>query len=169
MKTTLHLLLFTAWIAFTIPTALAQDPAAPSKKEQLATELITMFKFKDNMEGVFKQMSSMMTKSLDAQTTSPEEREKRLKSMELVLQEARKAIDWKPIEVEMIKIYTEKFDEKDLEDIIAFFKTPAGAKWLEKQPEIQAETMQSMQKILPQIQAATIKALSAQKEKAKSE
>ena len=168
MKSTLPLLAFTAWIALSAPTAFAQDPA-PTKKDQLATELIAMFKFNENMEGVFKQMSSMMTKSLDSQTTTPEEREKRIKSMEIVLQEARKAIDWKTIEVEMAKIYTEKFDEKDLEEIIAFFKTPAGAKWLEKQPEIQAESMRAMQKILPQIQAATLKALSAQKEKEKSE
>ncbi len=34
--------------------------------------------------------------------------------MEIVLQEARKAIDWKAIETEMAQIYTEKFDEKDL-------------------------------------------------------
>jgi len=155
MKFTLPLIAFTAWIALSVPTALAQDPA-PSKKEQLATELIAMFKFNENMEGVFKQMSSMMTKSLDSQNTTPEEREKRVKSMEIVLQEARKAIDWKAIETEMAQIYTEKFDEKDLEDIIAFFKTPAGAKWLEKQPEIQAESMKAMQKILPQIQAATM-------------
>lgn len=168
MKMTFLLFAFAAWIAVTGPGALAQDPV-PSKKDQLAAELITLFKFNENMEGVFKQMSSLMTKSLDAQTTTPEEREKRIKSMELVLQEARKAIDWKVIEADMAKIYTEKFDEKDLEDIIAFFKTPAGAKWLEKQPEIQAESMQTMQKILPQIQAATMKALSAQKEKEKSE
>lgn len=168
MKTKFPLIAFTAWIALTSPLALAQDPA-PSKKEQLATELITMFKFNENMEGVFKQMSTMMSKSLDSQTLTPEEREKRVKSMGLVMAEARKAIDWKTIEADMVKIYAEKFDEADLEQIIAFFKTPAGAKWLEKQPEIQAESMQQMQKILPQIQAATIKALSAQKEQPKSE
>jgi hypothetical protein len=168
MKTTLTLIAVTAWIALATPASLAQDPV-PSKKDQLAAELVAMFKFNENMEGVFKQMSSLMTKSLDAQTTTPEEREKRLKSMELILQVARKAIDWKSIEADMARIYTEKFDEKDLEAIVAFFKTPAGAKWLEKQPEIQAETMQTMKKFLPQIQAATLEALSAQKGKEKSE
>jgi hypothetical protein len=51
--------------------------------------------------------------------------------------------------------------------VIDFYKSPVGAKFIEKQPELMAQTMQKMQvemaKIMPKIQADVQKAIQESK------
>jgi len=61
---------------------------------------------------------------------------------------------------EMISIYTNHFNQKEIEDLIVFYKTPTGKKILEKTPVITKELMQvMMQKHMPSLQAKLIKKL----------
>ena len=61
---------------------------------------------------------------------------------------------------EMIRIYTNHFNQKEIEDLIVFYKTPTGKKILEKTPVITKELMQvMMQKHMPSLQAKLIKKL----------
>jgi len=59
------------------------------------------------------------------------------------------------------------FTEKELQAVIDFYKSPVGAKFIEKQPELMAQTMQKMQvemaKIMPKIQADVQKAIQESK------
>ena len=57
-----------------------------------------------------------------------------------------------------VKIYADNFDEAELTGLIAFYKSPVGQTWIQKQPAIQAATMQAMGQIMPKIQAAMLKA-----------
>jgi hypothetical protein len=65
-----------------------------------------------------------------------------------------------------ISIYAETFTAEELQGMIAFFKTPIGQKWIEKQPQLQMTTMQKMQTLMieaqPKIKEAIKRAMEAQ-------
>jgi hypothetical protein len=52
--------------------------------------------------------------------------------------------------------------------MIAFFKSPLGQKWIEKQPQLQMATMQKMQAVMmeaqPKMQEAIKRVIESQKE-----
>jgi hypothetical protein len=48
----------------------------------------------------------------------------------------------------MVDVYASTFTADELRGMIAFFKTPVGQKWIEKQPEVQEKTMQKMQELI---------------------
>ena len=65
------------------------------------------------------------------------------------------------------------FTEEELQGLIDFYKSPVGNKFLEKQPELMAATMNRMQtemaKIMPKIQEAAMTAVQEAKEKNQSQ
>lgn len=63
----------------------------------------------------------------------------------------------------IIPIYQQHLSHADVQAIIAFYRTPPGAKYLKEQPAMQSESMKAMEPIikkhLPEVQAATDKAV----------
>ncbi len=54
---------------------------------------------------------------------------------------------------EMVAIYQKYFTEKDIKNMIAFYKTPTGKKFIQMTPDIQKEMMQIMfEKYIPKLQ-----------------
>ena len=83
-----------------------------------------------------------------------------------------RALSWESIEPDYIKLYADTFTEKQIDDIIAFYKSPTGQVLAEKEPvlvqEQSAIAQQRLIGIMPEIQK-TIKDFAAQqKEKAKA-
>ena len=64
--------------------------------------------------------------------------------------------EWKQMEREMALIYADVFTEKEMTSLIAFFNTPEGKSYIQKQPEIMKRSMALNQKmmmsIMPQLQ-----------------
>lgn len=64
--------------------------------------------------------------------------------------------EWKQMEHEMALIYAEVFTEKEMTSLIAFFSTPEGKSYVQKQPEIMKRSMALNQKmmmtIMPRLQ-----------------
>ena len=55
----------------------------------------------------------------------------------------------------MALIYDKYFNQEEINDIISFYKTPSGHKWIKSTPEITKELMTvMMQKYMPEIQKA---------------
>jgi uncharacterized protein len=48
----------------------------------------------------------------------------------------RQQFAWDNLKEDYIKIYTEMFTEQELKDLVTFYKSPAGRKFAEKQPEL---------------------------------
>ena len=56
---------------------------------------------------------------------------------------------------DMVLIYDKYFNQEEINDIISFYKTPSGHKWIKSTPEITKELMTvMMQKYMPEIQKA---------------
>ena len=125
-------------------------------KIEKAKELMKTMQITKNIDASFKQIIKFSEQMVDAQKLTPEQAKQAKtlakKSMEISFSRM-KNIDW---EAMFSEIYASVFTEKELQELIAFYKSPIGQKVLEKQPVLMQATMKKMQvemaKIMPDIQ-----------------
>ena len=131
-------------------SASAQDQS----RQALAGELITVLKVKENVERSLAMMHQMIASQIEQLappgTSSAEQSELKgriSKVIELVGQE----LSWDKMKNEQIALYADTFNEQELKDLIAFYKTPSGQSFIEKQPEVMKRSMEITQKMLNQV------------------
>ena len=131
----------------------------PSKKEALAGQLLDQLQLQKMFDSSFAAMPKMQAQAMAAQEAkmTPEAKAAFTKQMAKSMAAAKEAMSWDSIKPIFVKIYADNFDETELQGMIAFYNTPVGQKWIEKQPDIQAATMQAMGQLMPKIQAAMAK------------
>ena len=149
-------LLVAAFVALAAMTSAGQEP---SRKEVLASQLLDLLNMQKMLDTTYDSMSKMQVQAFAEGKLSPEAQAKANKQMEASMQVAKKEMGWDTIKPIFVKIYADNFDEAELEGIIAYYKSPVGQKWIEKQPAVQAATMQAMTQLMPKIQAAMMKAI----------
>lgn len=141
------------------------QPASNPQSTALAEELMTLFQIDKSMQAALQQVTQMQTKMLDSQNLSPEAKVRQQQVMKTVIEETQASFTWEKIKPTFIEIYAETFSPEELQGMITFFKSPIGQKWIEKQPQLQAATMQKMQALIvgmqPKIQEAIKRSLSA--------
>jgi len=148
-------------VSFITLSFLTQMAGADSLEK--AKELIKIMEVTKQLDESQKQIGQFMDQMVDSQGLSGEEaitaKALAKKSMESSF-EAMKSIDW---EIMFADIYASVFTEDEIQALIDFYKSPAGKKFLDKQPELMAATMQKMQgemaKLMPKIQADVAKAI----------
>jgi hypothetical protein len=59
-----------------------------------------------------------------------------------------RAVGWEQIKPDMIELYTNNFDEQEMQDLLAFYQSPLGRKVLEKMPMLTAQSAQLTQRKL---------------------
>lgn len=68
-------------------------------------------------------------------------------------------LKWEDIKSELVKSYTQSFTEKELEEIVSFYKSPLGQKLISTMPKLMQQAaqlgQQQIQQALPQIQGLT--------------
>lgn len=156
MRTKLFIIAVT--LTFNCASTWAQDTSELPKTAVLAEELLTLFQVDKAMDGAFQQVMNMQEEMADSKPSSPEQKEKQRLALQASLDETKKLFGWETIKPAFIEIYSEVFTEEELQGMIDFFKSPLGQKWIAKQPQLQAATMQKMQAIMmeaqPKIQEA---------------
>jgi hypothetical protein len=156
MKRALTIAVAIALIAATVFSASAQN----QPRQALAEELLTLLKVKENIERSLGAMQQMVNSQLerlmpaDASSAAAADMKTRLnKVMEMVNQE----LTWDKMKKDQIALYADTFTEQELKDMIAFYKTPSGKAFIDKQPELLKKSMEITQKLLgeviPKIQA----------------
>ena len=157
MKPSLALLALVA--AFLSLNALTSSAQTVSKKEMLAGELLDELNVQKLFDSVFDSVPKMQGQMMAADKMSPEEQAQFQKQMQQSMQATKKAMNWDSLKPIFVKIYADNLDEADLEGMVAFYKSPLGQKWVQKQPQIQAATMQAMSGLMPKIQAAIMQSV----------
>ena len=151
-------------LAFTSPLfALADDAAIRPDIEELFTVMRMEKTMQNSMDQTMK-MIPKMTAGMASQTLSklpPAEAEKvsartqkmQEKSMALVQEE----MSWEKMKGPMAQVYAESLTPEEVKGITAFYTSPAGQAFLDKQPVIMQKTMAMTQKmmmdLMPKIQA----------------
>jgi len=92
-----------------------------------------------NLMNVEKQMQSAIDQSLDIQMKANPQVEP---FRDVLKSFFSKHMTWDAVKDDMITIYTDAFEEAELQELITFYKTPLGKKMIEKMPELAAKGMQ---------------------------
>jgi hypothetical protein len=136
----MRLFRFTLSLAFILIAlsrpALAQDTSATHR--EAVKQLMTV-----------THLREVTQQSMDAVMKSQMEQMPQLKPYEGVMQTfLKEQMDWSILEPELTRIYLEVFTEKELRDIVAFYKTPVGQMMLAKMPVLLAKSNEFTQRRL---------------------
>ncbi|MGB0414815.1 MAG: DUF2059 domain-containing protein [Coraliomargarita sp.] len=135
--------------------------------QEKAVELMKLMEIRKNMEASKGQLMQFSSSMIDSQGLSAEEARKAKaaagKSTAAAF-DAMSQIDWEGM---FASVYAKVFTEEELQGLLDFYQSPVGQKFLDKQPELTAATMQKMQlemaKVMPQIQQTTMQAITEAK------
>lgn len=150
MKTIISLLVLVTAFCFTeIPVqAQTQTPQTTA----LAEELMALLKIDKTMEQSLNQVAKIQEQMLNAQNATPAVKAKQQQLMKTAFDEVKASFGWETIKPMFVEIYASTFNAEELQAMVDFFKSPMGQKWIEKQPQLQAATMQKMQTLMAQMQ-----------------
>lgn len=116
--------------------ALFASPAvtlAATPKEKAIKELFNLQK----MERIGEQVMGQVIENFKAQV--PENQHKKLAEV------AKKELSTDDLSASLAKVYDQNLSEQELKDIIAFYKTPTGQKYIAVQPKLIGESTQQIQ------------------------
>ncbi len=126
-----------------------------------AEQLLEVLKMGDNFDNAMQQVSGMQKSILSQMDLSEEEMVVAEKAAQSSMKVTMEKFSWANMKEMFVDIYAEVFTAEELDDIIAFYESPQGQKYVEKQPELTRVTMQKMQavmaEIMPEIQKETAK------------
>lgn len=135
------------------------DPAAVEAAKKMMSVMEVQKQMAPAMEGM-KQMQSAM---LDQQGLSDEQKAQALELMEASTAEVDKILNWENMEPMLVRVYVSTFSADEMNRLSAFFESPDGRVFVEKQPQLQAAMMMEMQKLMttlmPKIQKSTQEAI----------
>ena len=165
----------TLWIASLLSCGLGTAFAAePPPSEASLRELMSVTRVQNMLKEATGQvdgyMENAMNEALEGTQISQEQRqiidEMRTRIQTLL----KESLQWKEFEPIVLDVYKRTFTQREVDGMIAFYKTEAGKALVEKMPLVTDNTMQAMQgrmaQLMPklqQIQEETFTKLNAAK------
>lgn len=129
-----------------------------TKQEKIA-ELVQVMDMDAMVDAMYAQMVPMMknmSKEMGVTDAEGEIFDKYYDEMTTVL---REEMSWAKMEPAVIEIYNKNFSEKEISDMLAFYKTESGQSILKKMPAVSQESMMMGQSLaraaFPKIQAVS--------------
>ncbi len=126
-----------------------------------AEQLLEVLKMGENFDNAMQQATGMQKNMLSQMNLSEEEMAAAQKAAQSSIKVTMEKFSWANMKEMFVDIYAEVFTVEELNDIIAFYKSPQGQKFVEKQPELTRVTMQKMRTVMadvmPEIQKETAK------------
>jgi hypothetical protein len=125
--------------------------AEPTSAE-LADELLKVLELEKNMSQYFAMAQQSMAESVKQTqammgVTNASAEAEMAKSLKII----QEALSWENLKADFIALYSETFTAEELQGILDFYKSPAGQKFIVKQPELMQKSMQISQKLMARI------------------
>lgn len=125
-------------------------------------ELFTVMRVEQNIQVAMNQVKQMLPKmAADAakqSSATPADTAQVERAQKKALEVVEKEFSWAELKPDLTKVYAETFTPEEIKSITAFYKSPAGQNFLNKQPELMQKTMTVMQakmmQLTPKLQAA---------------
>jgi uncharacterized protein len=142
-----------------MPAAYGADADKPPS-EQSIHELLAVLQAHNMVDTMMRQMNanfgSMMKQAMGERQLSERQQQIADDARGKIEALLREQLQWSNFEPMMIHVYQSTFSQKDVNGMIAFYKTPTGQAVIAKMPMVVQQTMQAMQErtasLLPQIQ-----------------
>ncbi|WP_158543532.1 DUF2059 domain-containing protein [Dyella solisilvae] len=131
---------------------------APPSDESIH-QLLDVMQSRKLLDGMAAQMNGMMLKSAEQANNgaplAPEEQKIVNRGVEKLADLVKQQIAWPQMEPMMLDIYRKTFTQKEVDDLVAFYKSPSGQAVIQKMPQVLQQTMAmtqaKMQTMLPQM------------------
>lgn len=129
-------------------------------RQALAEELLNQMNMRDSIEKSFAMVKRMVPAQMEQmQRTSGQTNSSAsyTNQMNAVMDLMSKELSWDNLKGDYIALYAETFSVDELQGLLAFYKSPTGAAFLKKQPELMQRSMElsqrMMRQVLPKLQA----------------
>ncbi len=137
------ILLIIATLTFSIST----HAATPT--DDSVNQLLTLSKVGKLMDSVWSQMDGMMKASMKqvtkGQPLSADEQAVMDKQQAKMMAIMKDELSWDKLKVGFIQVYRDTFSQEEVDGLIAFYKSPVGQSFIDKQPMLMKNTMGFMQ------------------------
>lgn len=131
--------------------------AAQTPKQQKIDELVNVMNMDAMVDSMYAQVEGMMKGMSEQMGVKPSEQAIFDKYYEDMTQVLKTEMSWKKMQPMMVKVYDTHFSEKEINDMLVFYKTETGQAILRKMPIVMQESMQMSQHLvqdaMPKIQA----------------
>jgi hypothetical protein len=146
MKKVILLLVF--WVPFLL------NPACSQTKQESIKELFKCMNQDSMTDKMLNSMIPIMMNQMKNQF-SPEDTSLNTSFQDMMksIAESTRAMTKQMIDGEMIDLYDKYFNETEINDFLAFYKSPSGQKFIKVTPDLMNDLMiVMMQKYMPEIQ-----------------
>ena len=135
-------------------TAHADDATQRAKAKQMLAALHVESQIQQSTAHMQQQISAAMEKAAGPNPTS-ENKAKLADTEKEISQLIEEKLSWEVLEPSFIDLYAKNFNEQEMDQIIAFYKTPGGVALIQKMPAIDTQadqdTRSKLEAIQPQI------------------
>jgi hypothetical protein len=127
-------------------------PGYSQTKQESVKELFHLIRSDSLTDKMFTTMIPVMLKQMQGQTKDSATQARSNEMMSSMMQTV-KEISKKMINEDLVALYDKYFTQNEINDLVSFYKTPTGQKFINVSPEIQKEIMTVMyQKYMPEMQ-----------------
>ncbi len=109
-------------------------------------ELLTLTHVQKMSESAIEQMKNMMAGVAKRTNVSPDAAEKAKAMQDKMFVLIESEMSWDKMKAEYAKVYAEVFTPEEVKGLVAFYKSPSGQAFLDKQPILMQKTMEMAQK-----------------------
>lgn len=153
-------------LSLLLSTALGVQ-AAPPSTESIET-LLAVTRTERLIEAMQSQFDPMMRQMIaqgPARKNLTDEQRRRLETIPAEIAKiVKEELSWARMKPLHIRIYQDVFTQEEIDGLIAFYRSPTGAAFIEKMPQVTQRSMELMQAQMPalvkRIEAAAAKAMS---------
>lgn len=146
-------LILTLLLAFAALPVLAQQPAPPS--EESLRQLFEATHVSRILDTYMTTIDSGMQAGMRAalQGTTPNAKQQQIidDMRAQIVKEFRTTLAWPKLEPIYIDIYRRNFTQQEVNDMLAFYRTPSGRAVVDKMPATMQQAGQAVQGMLPQL------------------
>jgi hypothetical protein len=134
--------------ASVLVSASAQTPSATPSDDSLR-ELLQLSGSEKLVSDMQQQMKGMFANSMKqacaSQGTSPEQMAMIAKMQEKMSDLLAEEMSWSKMETVYLQVYKESFTQDEINQLIAFYKSPTGQMFVQKMPTVMQKSMLAMQ------------------------
>jgi hypothetical protein len=134
-------------LSLVAPMAFAGQPTAKQIDEVLELTHAQAL-LESSLRQVEKSQRDMLDQVLQEEKMSPEERAKLDAMFAKMSKTLQAAMSWEKLRPVYHRIYMASFEAQDVDAIIAFYRTPAGQRLIERTPALIQNTMSEIQAVM---------------------
>lgn len=118
-----------------------------SKKESVE-ELLILTKAESVIDAVYSQMDQVFKNMGKQLGVKPQDQELFDKFMSKVASLMKEEMSWDKMKESMVEVYLKHYTEREIQDMIAFYKSKSGRSIISKQADVVNDTMMLRQKMI---------------------